>query len=113
MDFLYLYISFQQNPVGTMPVIWNDLLATPALKTRLLFDIKRAQSAGVQRMVDAFRSLRGDLPVVAFSEDTFHIKCCSSLDPMVQVRGRDYVCVLTCVFSGPILLRRQGARTLP
>ena len=68
-----------------MPVIWNDLLATPALKTRLLFDIKRAQSAGIQHMVNAFRSPRGDLPVVGFSEDTFYIKCSSSLDPMVQV----------------------------
>jgi hypothetical protein len=80
-----LYISSQQNPVGTMPVIWNDLAATPALTTRLLFDIKRAQSAGVQHMVNAFRSPRGDLPVVGFCEDTFYIKCSSSLDPMVQV----------------------------
>jgi hypothetical protein len=78
-----------------MPVIWNDLAATPALTTRLLFDIKRAQSAGVQHMVNAFRSPRGDLPVVGFCEDTFYIKCSSSLDPMVQVK-RPCLCMCEC-----------------
>ena len=46
-----------------MPVVWNDAAATDALKSQLLWDIRRRQSPGVIRMFDAFRSPIGGLPV--------------------------------------------------
>jgi hypothetical protein len=66
MDRLVDKVNLFKNPVGTMPTIWNDLNATDPLKSALLWDIKRAQSAGIQRMMDAWRSPRGDLPVSSF-----------------------------------------------
>ena len=83
-----------------MPVVWNDALATPALKSQLLWDIRRRQSPGVVRIFDAFRSPLTGLPVsrccfdimiscnakvVGLCEDTFYIKSHSSNDPDVQV----------------------------
>ena len=93
-------LLYSQNPVNTMPVVWNDEHATPALKSQLLWEIRRRQSPGIVRLFDAFRSPEGGLPVclsyhslhyhgivqvVGLCEDTFYIKSPSSNDPDIQV----------------------------
>ena len=52
-----------QNPVGSMPTIWNEHSATDSMKSALLWDIRNSQSPRVQRMVSALRSPQGGLPV--------------------------------------------------
>ena len=39
--------------------MWNDVAATPAQKSALLWDIRRLQSPGLQRMMDALRTPMG------------------------------------------------------
>ena len=48
-----------QNPMGTMPTVWNDDSATDAQKSRLLWDIRANQGPGPVRMMDALRTPLG------------------------------------------------------
>ena len=50
---------FIQNPMGTCPTVWNDVLASDAEKSQLLWDIRRRQGPGITRMLDAFRTPLG------------------------------------------------------
>ena len=57
--FLMFDSIFLQNPMGTIPTVWNDDTATEADKTALLFDIRRSQGPGLLRMMDALRTPKG------------------------------------------------------
>ena len=48
-----------QNPMGTQPTVWNDPDGTPALRTQLLWDIRRQQSPGDIHIMDALRTPAG------------------------------------------------------
>ena len=39
--------------MGTMPNVWNDALATPALKSQLLWQIRRSMGPGISHMLNA------------------------------------------------------------
>jgi hypothetical protein len=89
--------------MGTMPTVFNDPNGTPALRTQLLFDIRRHQVPGDIHIMDAFRTPAGrqvralmDLLIrqcltlflsqsVFFNEDTWYMECGSSNDPGIQV----------------------------
>ena len=45
--------------MGTQPTVWNDPDGTPALRTQLLWDIRRQQSPGDIHIMDALRTPAG------------------------------------------------------
>ena len=45
--------------MGTQPTVWNDPDGTPALRTQLLWDIRRQQSPGDVHIMDALRTPAG------------------------------------------------------
>ena len=45
--------------MGTQPTVWNDPNGTPALRTQLLWDIRRQQSPGDIHIMDALRTPAG------------------------------------------------------
>ena len=60
-----------QNPVGTMPTIWNDSLATVGQKNQLLFNVRNSMGPGLTRMISALRTPAGR-PVSAYFWLTFN-----------------------------------------
>ena len=45
--------------MGTMPNVWNDAKATPALKSQLLWQIRRSMGLGISHIINALHTPDG------------------------------------------------------